>query len=947
MSSLFADTHNMVAILEKSDATKGFEQIIDFLSGCYIHYALTVNPYIYISCIKQFWNIASVKRSDDVTRLQVLVDKKKIVISEDVIREILQLDDAQGVVCLPNEEIFAGLAQMGYEKPSTKLTFYKAFFSSQWKFLIHTLLQSLSSKRTSWNEFSSAMASAVICLSTGQKFNFSKYIFDSLVRNVDSSLKFYMYPQFIQLINQNQIGDLSTHTTRYISPALTQKVFANMRRVGKGFSGVETPLFTGMLAAREIAEEGIAEEQVQVDNAVAAAVQETVAEDVANEAIPSTLLILPSPPSHEQSSPPQQPQSSPQALPQGAEFPTHLFQQVLDTCSALTQRVESLEHDKAAQKLAIIKLQARVKRLERANTVKSSKLRRLKKVGTSQRIESSVDMKDVFNQGRMIDNLDKDEGIELVVDQDKGKEINKGIDWDVVIDHVNQKSMRNQYIKRYHGMKKRPQTESEARKNMMTYLKNTDGYKLDFFNGMSYDEIRPIFQASQSSGHGQALVTWWKLLTSCGVHIISLTTIKFILLVERRYPLLKFTLDQLVNVTKLQVEEESEMSLELLRDQGKPLRVLMLPMKDNTAAKELMLPSFNDAFGDANVVNVDKHDSKSPPASYRLHGEPLLIRNSLTYDPAHSRISIASQPVLAIPIPQMPFLLICHSFHQLNTIVDRNSYVLMGPTNIWTTREPLNLLNASFRDTNSDLFQNKSNSTCYQQKRNHTNSDFFQNKSTSTCYQHTRNHTHVQQPQVNHHLQRLSINHKPVTISNPMVQALPNSDLKQPSIIATIRRCRTSHTQPIHLQDLNEQEPMSSSSCVNYCQVEAYLKSHRVRAATDVVVLQASFNSREPTTFIYEVGLNGESMNLATPMGIFQGSNSLWRTNPKMANIKKKMTKKEIVALMKAGREDTRKYNSKSRYQTEKDWWVEHPTGGIQEGNALATKRLKIQKRKR
>nr|GEY26915.1 hypothetical protein [Tanacetum cinerariifolium] len=45
------------------------------------------------------------------------------------------------------------------------------------------------------------------------------------------------------------------------------------------------------------------------------------------------------------------------------------------------------------------------------------------------------------------------------------------------------------------GMKKRPQTESEARKNMMIYLKNTAGYKMDFFKGMSYDKICPIFQA--------------------------------------------------------------------------------------------------------------------------------------------------------------------------------------------------------------------------------------------------------------------------------------------------------------------------------------------------------------------------------------------------------------------------------------------------------------------
>nr|GEU79252.1 putative ribonuclease H-like domain-containing protein [Tanacetum cinerariifolium] len=130
----------------------------------------------------------------------------------------------EGVDCLPNEEIFDELARMGYEKPSTKLTFYKAFFSSQWKFLIHTILQSMSAKRTLWNEFSSAMTFAVICLST--------------------------------VFIRNQLGDLSAHTTKYTSPALTQKVFANMMRVEKGFSRVETPLFEGMLVAGVIEEEG-------------------------------------------------------------------------------------------------------------------------------------------------------------------------------------------------------------------------------------------------------------------------------------------------------------------------------------------------------------------------------------------------------------------------------------------------------------------------------------------------------------------------------------------------------------------------------------------------------------------------------------------------------------------------------------------------------------------
>nr|GEZ21264.1 hypothetical protein [Tanacetum cinerariifolium] len=58
-------------------------------------------------------------------------------------------------------------------------------------------------------------------------------------------------------------SDLSTHTTKYASPALTQKVFANMRRVGKGFSEVETPLFQGMLVEHEIEEGGDEEEHVE------------------------------------------------------------------------------------------------------------------------------------------------------------------------------------------------------------------------------------------------------------------------------------------------------------------------------------------------------------------------------------------------------------------------------------------------------------------------------------------------------------------------------------------------------------------------------------------------------------------------------------------------------------------------------------------------------------
>nr|GEV82054.1 retrotransposon protein, putative, Ty1-copia subclass [Tanacetum cinerariifolium] len=125
-----------------------------------------------------------------------------------------------------------------------------------------------------------------------------------LVRNVDSTSKFYMYPHFIQLFIKKQLGGLSTHTTRYSSLALTQKVFANMRRVDKGLSGVETPLFEGMLVEQVIKEGGDEKEHVQdVVNSDAAQGADTAAQgdDTAvqrDEALEPTIpsLTPPTPP---------------------------------------------------------------------------------------------------------------------------------------------------------------------------------------------------------------------------------------------------------------------------------------------------------------------------------------------------------------------------------------------------------------------------------------------------------------------------------------------------------------------------------------------------------------------------------------------------------------------------------------------------------------------------
>nr|GEW95495.1 hypothetical protein [Tanacetum cinerariifolium] len=78
-------------------------------------------------------------------------------------------------------------------------------------------------------------------------------------------------------------------------------------------------------------------------------------------------------------------------------------------------------------------------------------------------------------------------------------------------------------------------------------------------------DIHAQISKNQRSAYCPAKVKSRKLLESCGLQIIQFTTIQLVLLVERKYPLTRFTLDQMLNVVRLEVEEDSEVSLELLR----------------------------------------------------------------------------------------------------------------------------------------------------------------------------------------------------------------------------------------------------------------------------------------------------------------------------------------------------------------------------------------------
>ncbi|GJU62673.1 hypothetical protein Tco_1244508 [Tanacetum coccineum] len=342
----FVETHNLVAFLEKPKESDRFKGIIDFLNASSIRYALTI---------------------------QALVDKK-VIITETSIRIDLKLEDAEGTDCLPTATIFAELERMG-------------------------------AKTTAWNEFSSTMASAIICLATNQKFNFSKYIFDNMVKNLEGGVKFLIYPRFVQVFLDNLVEGVTKHKGIYVTPSHTKKVFANMKRPGKGFSGKVTPLFQTMMvqAPEDMGEDSVAP----------------------TDSYSTPIITQPSSskPQKKQSRRKQGKDNGPtEPIPNEATNAEHVstssydppqsgedrlqLTKVMSLCTSLQDKVRDLEKEKTTQAKEIASLKNRVKQLEKRVDVK--KLQGLKE-------------EDASKQGRKIADLDADAEVTLI---DETQEIN-------------------------------------------------------------------------------------------------------------------------------------------------------------------------------------------------------------------------------------------------------------------------------------------------------------------------------------------------------------------------------------------------------------------------------------------------------------------------------------------------------------------------------------------
>nr|GEZ00719.1 hypothetical protein [Tanacetum cinerariifolium] len=180
-----------------SEQNVDFHPIVDFIEASLLRHALTFKPTIYVSHIRQFWSTARIKTTAGGTKILATVDGVLRTVTESSLRRNLKLQDEEGISSLPDTELFENLTLMGYNiSPNQKFTFQKGQFSHQWKFLIHTTMHCLSPKSTGFNEFSSNIATALVCLATNRTYNFSKMSFDGLVKNIHNKVsKFLMYPR--------------------------------------------------------------------------------------------------------------------------------------------------------------------------------------------------------------------------------------------------------------------------------------------------------------------------------------------------------------------------------------------------------------------------------------------------------------------------------------------------------------------------------------------------------------------------------------------------------------------------------------------------------------------------------------------------------------------------------------------------------------------------------
>ncbi|GKA49382.1 hypothetical protein Tco_0742455, partial [Tanacetum coccineum] len=511
-------------------------------------------------------------------KINATIDGYSLSITKGSLRQHLKLADQDGITSIPNLEIFEQLALMGYHTNSDKLTFQKGAFSPQWRFLIHNILHCLSPKKTAWEQFSSNIATALICLATNRKYHFSRMIFKHMVSNISSPHKFLMYPRFIQICLDIQRHQLQQHTSIYYVPSLSMKVFNNMKRPTKGFLGQEVALFPTIMIT--VPAPSTSPSRITSSPTPSPSPEPTPAH-TPSPTQPSPTQPSPTQPSPTQPSPPHPSPDAEHQVPTPHDSPLHavhsygsdegsLKLQELMNLAQPFDRIGVLEADlmktKKTYSSAYTKLILRVKKLE--SQIKIGKARRQARVVLS---DDEVFEDDSSKQGRKLSSAEvllleevpivstaevdistaggtvtyvrrsaekrsrQDKGKAIMFEEEPKKKSKKELEQErlsyaeaIRLEEQMNEEQRAQIARdeeiarqwdeeerkramdeakttkkidwndpsviRYHSLKMKPKTIAQARRNMIKYLKNQGNYKISDFKGMSYNDIRPIFE---------------------------------------------------------------------------------------------------------------------------------------------------------------------------------------------------------------------------------------------------------------------------------------------------------------------------------------------------------------------------------------------------------------------------------------------------------------------
>nr|GEU57100.1 hypothetical protein [Tanacetum cinerariifolium] len=290
-----------------------------------------------------------------------------VVIIEASIQNYLKLNDAEGTSCLSNDVIFEELARM------------------------------------------STMASAIICLANNQKFNFSKYILNNLKKNLEVGVPFYMFPRFIQVFVNHQLGDMSHHKGIFVNPSLTKKVFANIKRVGTGFSRAVKPLFGTMMvqALKEVDDLPTAVQDIPIPDTPSSFQHQRKHKPIRKESEVSPTEI------HTED---HVPITSNDSLPSGED--RMKLKELMELCTNLSNKVLDLENKaiemKSSHKAKIEELESRVEKLVEENMSLTKELKSVNTRFESQTIkETIVNKEESSKQERKIADIDADVEVNL------------------------------------------------------------------------------------------------------------------------------------------------------------------------------------------------------------------------------------------------------------------------------------------------------------------------------------------------------------------------------------------------------------------------------------------------------------------------------------------------------------------------------------------------------